>query len=85
MWPAFKRYFITAQLIVGIANGLRGVVYALRDPEMGWLWTPGMFVFGFVIVAPLVALIVATKLGIDRVQERRLRHLLARPELPTIE
>lgn len=85
MWPAFKRYFITAQLIVGIANGLRGILYAVRDPDMGWLWTPVMFGFGFIIVAPLVALLVAAKLGIDRLQARRRPRPLDRPKWPTAE
>jgi len=66
MWPAFWRFFWTAQLIAGLANGVRGIVFAWNDPDVSGLEMPLFFLLGFVLPAPLVALVVGGKVLLDK-------------------
>lgn len=74
-WSTFWRYFWTAQLIAGLANGVRGIVYAAKDPQMVWLDIPLMAALGFATVIPIAALLAAGMAGADRFRQRRLSRL----------
>lgn len=54
MWQSFKNYFVTAQLIAGLAMA-------------GRLWNEGPWgmLLGFVMVAPLAALFALLKAAYD--------------------
>lgn len=56
IWPPFKRYFVTAQLIAGLSLAFKGFV------------AEGLFgaVLGFAVAAPVTAAIVLVKVLVDR-------------------
>jgi phosphate/sulfate permease len=67
----FWRYFATAQLIAGLAAGVKCAILAYRDPWLEWWWIPTGFIFGFLLVSPIVAAVVAAVLAVRRSRQRR--------------
>lgn len=78
MWQSFKNYFITAQLIVGLAMAVKMGAEGWKDPVYGTftenltsaaLWAIGGFLIVTVVTAPYALI----RAAIDQRRLKRLR------------
>lgn len=78
MWQSFKNYFITAQLIVGLAMAFRMGVEGWNDPVYGTfgqnllsalLWSAGGFLIVLIVTVPYALI----RAAIDQRRWKRLQ------------